>query len=186
MRSFIVCWIRCMPRRRTPCFSTRCTFIPPFRSTYRRFWRIEARDWCDLSLQQQRLELRFLAGLVRIRRRSGQPPLHLLKRYRVLRAWLSDFHVQDGRRSDFFEPGVLAKQLDRDDRGLKQALRLDLRGMPDLPVVHITDNAQANRHGRREYHDFRFLFARGVESIVAARGNGSRKTLKSVASPLIR
>jgi hypothetical protein len=31
--------------------------------------------------------------------------------------------------------------------------------MPDLPVVHITDDAQANRHGRREYHDFRLLFS---------------------------
>jgi hypothetical protein len=26
-------------------------------------------------------------------------------------------------------------------------------------VVYIADEAQANGHGRREYHDFRFLFS---------------------------
>ena len=57
-----------------------------------------------------------------------------------------------------------SKQLDRDDRGLIQALGLDLRGVPDLPVVHITDDAQANGHGRREYHDFRLLFSPRIKS----------------------
>ena len=139
-----------------------------------------------LSLQQHHLEFCFLAGFVRVGGRSGKPSFDLLKRYRVLGGWLPDFHVQDCRRPDFFEPGVLAKQLDRHDRSLVQALSLDLRGVSDLPVVHIADDAQANGHGRREYHDFRFLFSPTGCVETTAYGNGTRKMLKSVGSPLTR
>jgi hypothetical protein len=139
-----------------------------------------------LPLQQHHLEFCFLAGFVRIRGRSAQPPFNLLKRYRVFGAGLADFDVEDRRRPDFFEPRVFAKQLDRDDRSLVQALGLDLRGVPDLPVVYIADEAQANGHGRREYHDFRFLFSPTGCVETTAYGNGTRKMLKSVGSPLTR
>ena len=62
-------------------------------------------DSSDSTLHQHHLQLRLLACLVRIRRRSRQPALDLLKRDRLLRAWLANFGIENDGVTDPLSPG---------------------------------------------------------------------------------
>jgi hypothetical protein len=115
----------------------------------------------DDQRDQQHLQFHFLARFVRIRRRTGQPAFHLLQRNRMHRAGLSDFDLEDGGRTDFFEPGILVQAADAQNGGFVERLGLHAGGMADSAHVLEADNARMGRHGSSAYHEIRFMFAEG-------------------------
>src|SRR5262245_21029403 len=72
-----------------------------------------------LPLNQDHLQLGFLARLHRVRRRARQPSLELLQGDGVRRGRLPDFDVEDGGGVDAFEPGILPEVLDAEHRGFE-------------------------------------------------------------------
>ena len=94
------------------------------------------------------LSFAFFAPSLGLAVGSVKPALHLRHRDCVLRCWLANLDVEDGRGTDVIDPGVTLEHATPQDGRLEYGLRLHFGHMANAAGVNERDGADPQRHGQ--------------------------------------